>query len=69
MIDFYMKYNTGLKWVEFENKNPIYGKSKVNPRNFLKNGFFFNSRRLSGKSQPWIRRTRSYFLKKLDSGT
>ena len=40
MIDFYMKCNTGLKWVEFENKNPIYGKSKVNPRSFLKNGFF-----------------------------
>ena len=52
MIDFYMKCNTGLKWVEFVNKNPIYGKSKVNPRNFLKNGFFLNSRKLSGKSQP-----------------
>ena len=29
-----------MKWVEFVNKTPIYGKRKVNPRNLLKYSFF-----------------------------
>ena len=39
MIDFYMKCNTGLKWVEIVNKNPIYGKSKF--QEFSKKWLFF----------------------------